>query len=94
MKIDRYHGLDTLRAAAIILVFMFHYYGASHNPVLGFKLARIARDPISHAISAGARRAEEGAHWAFARGAATASSQWRAALKRTARADRGCHLDS
>lgn len=41
MKTDRYHGLDTLRAAAIILVFMFHYYGASHNPVLGFMLARI-----------------------------------------------------
>ncbi len=41
MKIDRYHGLDTLRAAAIILVFLFHYYGASHNPVLDFKLARI-----------------------------------------------------
>ena len=41
MKIKRYHGLDTLRAAAIILVFLFHYYGASHNPLLEYIPARI-----------------------------------------------------
>lgn len=41
MKIDRYHGLDTLRAVAIILVFMFHYYGASHNLLLEYIPARI-----------------------------------------------------
>lgn len=41
MKIDRYHGLDTLRAAAIILVFMFHYYVATHNPLLSFTIGSI-----------------------------------------------------
>ena len=34
MTINRCHGLDTLRSAAIILVFMFHCFGASHNTIL------------------------------------------------------------
>ncbi len=34
MKINRCHGLDTLRAAAIILVFMFHCLGSSDSLVL------------------------------------------------------------
>lgn len=34
MKINRCHGLDTLRSAAIILVFMFHCVGASHSLIL------------------------------------------------------------
>jgi peptidoglycan/LPS O-acetylase OafA/YrhL len=41
MNLDRYHGLDTLRAAAIILVFMFHYYVATHNPLHSFTIGRI-----------------------------------------------------
>src|SRR5476651_1706610 len=35
MKINRTHGLDTLRSAAIILVFMFHCFSFSHQPILG-----------------------------------------------------------
>jgi peptidoglycan/LPS O-acetylase OafA/YrhL len=41
MKTDRYHGLDTLRAAAIILVFMFHCFGMNHNSILKFMGARV-----------------------------------------------------
>lgn len=35
MKITRTHGLDTLRSAAIILVFMFHCFSFSQEPILG-----------------------------------------------------------
>ncbi|MDP3560841.1 MAG: acyltransferase [Legionellaceae bacterium] len=41
MKSSRCHGLDTLRAAAIILVFMFHCFGASHSPILKAMGARV-----------------------------------------------------
>lgn len=34
MKANRFHGLDTLRATAIILVFIFHCVGATKNPIL------------------------------------------------------------
>ena len=40
-KKDRCHGLDTLRSAAIILVFMFHCFGASHNTILRSMGARV-----------------------------------------------------
>lgn len=35
MKANRNHGLDTLRSAAIILVFIFHYSGFSETPMFG-----------------------------------------------------------
>lgn len=35
MKVNRNHGLDTLRSAAIILVFFFHYLRFSEIPVIG-----------------------------------------------------------